>query len=180
MLLNIIFATQSTLVAGISICFTLVSISGTINFALYPYFGREYIKSLKKRNIFSAKKMLIYSQLLSGSIYLLYFTLLFIFGEYILKIYNSEYVQYYNYLIFYSSLMIINQFFGISDYLISLIRKDSYAILLKILSLFVLLLFAFIANQFSSLHWFFLSIFFSVFVKNLFSYIFHLKYVVHD
>jgi len=179
-LLNIIFVTNSTLIAGISICFTLVSISGSINFALYPYFGREYIKRLKKRNMFSAKKMLIYSQLLSGTIYLLYFILLFIFGEYILKIYNSEYIQYYNYLIFYSSLMIINQFFGVSDYLISLIRKDSYAILLKILSLFILLLFAFIANQFSSVHWFFLSVFFSVFVKNLFSYIFHLKYVVHD
>ena len=179
-LLNIIFVSKSTLIAGISICFTLVSISGTINFALYPYFGRQYVRSLKKGNILLAKKTMIYSQLLSGFIYILYFILLFILGEYLLKVYNPDYVKYYPYLVFYSSLMIINQFFGVSDYLMSLIRKDSYAILFKTASIATLFLFAFIANRLDSVQWFLFAGFFSIFVKNLLSYIFHLKYIIND
>ena len=179
-LLNIIFVANSTLIAGISICFTLVSISGTINFALYPYFGRRYVKSLKRGDILLAKKTMIYSQLLSGSIYVLYFMLLFILGEYVLKVYNPDYVQYYPYLIFYSSIMIINQFFGVSDYLMSLIRKDSYAVLFKAVSIVMLLLVTFIADRLDSVQWFLFAGFFSIFVKNLLSYIFHLKYIIND
>ena len=179
-LLNIIFVSNSNLIAGISICFTLVSISGTINFALYPYFGREYVRSLKRGNISLAKKTMIYSQLLSGFIYTFYFILLFILGEYILKVYNPDYVKYYPYLVFYSSIMIINQFFGISDYLMSLIRKDSYAILFKVASIIMLFLVAFIANRLDSVHWFLFAGFLSIFVKNLLSYIFHLKYTIND
>ena len=123
---------------------------------------------------------MIYSQLLSGFIYTFYFILLFILGEYILKVYNPDYVKYYPYLVFYSSIMIINQFFGISDYLMSLIRKDSYAILFKVASIIMLFLVAFIANRLDSVHWFLFAGFLSIFVKNLLSYIFHLKYTIND
>ncbi len=174
---NLIFYNNSNLIAGFSICFTLVSISGTINFALYPHFGRTFIRELNSQNFKKAKKKLYESQLWTGFLYFLYFLILYFFGKIILNVYNADFVQYYNYLALYSSLMIINQFFGVSDYLMSVIRKDKIAILFKFLSIVLLILFSYFAYNKESVEVFIFAIFISIFSKNLLSYIYYFKYV---
>ena len=111
-ILNFIF-NDVRLIAGLSICFTLVSISGTINFALYPFFGRNYIQKIKSQEQSQAKETIYKSQLWCGVLYILYFFVLFFFGELILNIYNKDFISFNNYLVFYSFLMIFNQFFGV-------------------------------------------------------------------
>jgi len=174
-LLNIIFFEDSKLIAGLSICFTLISISGTINFALYPFFGKSFIKEIKNNQIREAKNILFSSQLWTGFLYLGYFTILYFFGESILSVYNSEFVIYNNYLLFYGALMIFSQFLGVSDYLMSLIRKDKLAIIFKLISLVGLLLLAYVSFKNNSVKIFLMAIFISNFLKNIISYIFHLK-----
>ena len=173
---NLIFSNDSNLIAGFSICFTLVSISGTINFALYPYYGRAFIRELNSQNFKQAKKKLYESQLWTGCLYMIYFLILYFFGEKILGIYNSSFVQFFNYLFLYSSLMIINQLFGVSDYLMSVIRQDKSAILFKFTSLIVLLLLSYISYSQKSVEIFIFAIFSSVFIKNLLSYSYYFKY----
>lgn len=173
---NFIFSNDTDLIAGFSICYTLVSISGTINFALYPYYGRIFIRELNSKNFKQAKKKLYESQLWTGCLYTIYFLILYFFGEKILGIYNSNFVQFYSYLFLYSSLMIINQLFGVSDYLMSVIRQDKSAILFKFASLTVLLLLSYISFNQKSVEIFIFAVFSSVFIKNLLSYSYYFKY----
>lgn len=107
---------------------------------------------------------------------MIYFLILYFFGEKILGIYNSSFVQFFNYLFLYSSLMIINQLFGVSDYLMSVIRQDKSAILFKFTSLIVLLLLSYISYSQKSVEIFIFAIFSSVFIKNLLSYSYYFKY----
>lgn len=175
-ILNFIF-NDVRLIAGLSICFTLVSISGTINFALYPFFGRDYIQKIKSQEQAQAIETIYKSQLWCLGLYALYFFVIFFFGELILSIYNKDFVSFNNYLVFYSFFMIFNQFFGVSDYLMSLIRKDFFAIIFKFLSLMTLILFSALAYIYQSVEIFLISIVLSVFIKNVLAYVFHLKYV---
>ena len=99
-----------------------------------------------------------------------------LFWEKILGIYNSNFVQFYSYLFLYSSLMIINQLFGVSDYLMSVIRQDKSAILFKFASLTVLLLLSYISFNQKSVEIFIFAVFSSVFIKNLLSYSYYFKY----
>jgi hypothetical protein len=168
-ILNLIFV-DPNIIAGLSICYTLVSISGTINFALYPVFGRDYIKKINSRKFKEAKKTLYNSQVWSFGLYIIYFSLLYFFGISILEFYGKEFVSFYNYLVLYSFLMILNQFFGVSDYLMSLIRKDLYSIAFKCLSLGTLVIFAKIAYDHDSIEIFLLSIAMSAVVKSSLSY----------
>ena len=124
-----------------------------------------------------AKEIIYKSQLWCGVLYILYFFVLFFFGELILNIYNKDFISFNNYLVFYSFFMIFNQFFGVSDYLMSLIRKDFFAIVFKLLSLVTLILFSTIAYIYQSVEIFLVSIVLSVLIKNILSYTFHLRYV---